>query len=333
MDAMALASCFQVFAGGGGGNDLWFGGAAIHACHQSRGKNFRNIEWTPGVMEGCTEKSQPCMQIFKRIFFWLAGAGTETLERCPNWEQRKYVALGATVLVPCAFAFIACSYALSTVTDRVEVIYSVATVWAFIILSIDRALISGYRAYLSFGRKLSQFSLRIVVAALLGVTIAHPVVLMLFRDTIHTLIENDRAEEIDAARVGFDERKSRVRGEIDELERALAEQRERWNESFQARFIIQEGEDASAAIPGLNATQQEELTRAIAEATRPFNERLERVDAQLEELTPQYTTLQTELGFWQTEFEREINGQRSGLVGEGPRARSIRDDQLQPRRE
>ncbi|MFU8892489.1 MAG: DUF4407 domain-containing protein [Luteolibacter sp.] len=273
------------------------------------------------------------MHIFKRIFFWLAGAGTETLERCPNWEQRKYVALGATVLVPCAFAFIACSYALSTVTDRTEVIYSVATVWAFIILSIDRALISGYRAYLSFWRKLSQFSLRIVVAALLGVTIAHPVVLMLFRDTIHTLIENERAEEIDVARAGFDDRKGRVRGEVDALEKALAEQRERWNESFQARFLVQEGEDAGAAIPGLNATQQEELGRAIAEATRPFEERLERVDAQLQELTPQYTTLQTELGFWQTEFEREINGQRSGLAGEGPRARSIRDDQLQPRRE
>ena len=273
------------------------------------------------------------MHIFKRIFFWLAGAGTETLERCPNWEQRKYVALGATVLVPCAFAFIACSYALSTVTDRTEVIYSVATVWAFIILSIDRALISGYRAYLSFARKLSQFALRIVVAALLGVTIAHPVVLMLFRDTIHTLIENDRAEEIDAARAGFDERKARVRGEIDGLERALAEQRERWNESFQARFLVQEGEDAGAAIPGLSSIQQEELTRSINEATRPFNERLERVDAQIEELMPQYTALQTELGFWQTEFEREIDGQRSGLAGEGPRARSIRDDQLQPRRE
>ncbi len=273
------------------------------------------------------------MQIFKRIFFWLAGAGTETLERCPNWEQRKYVAFGATVLVPCAFAFIASSYALSTVTDRPVVIYSVATVWAFIILSIDRALISGYRAYLSFFRKLSQFALRIVVATLMGVTIAHPVVLMLFRDTITTLIENERAAEIDAARVGFDERKAQVRGEIDGLERALAEQRERWNESFQARFIIQDSEDAGAAIPGLTSDQQEELRRATAEATRPFDERLERVDAQIAELTPLFTTVQTELGFWQTEFEREIDGQRSGLRGEGPRARSIRDDQLIPRRE
>jgi hypothetical protein len=175
--------------------------------------------------------------------------------------------------------------------------------------------------------------LRIVVAALMGVTIAHPVVLMLFRDTITTLIENERAAEIDAARVGFDERKARVRGEIDGLEKALAEQRERWNESFQAKFIIQDNEDAGAAIPGLTTAQQEELKAATAEATRPFNERLERVDAQIAELTPLFTTVQTEMGFWQTEYEREIDGQRSGLAGEGPRARSIRDDQLVPRRE
>ena len=58
------------------------------------------------------------MDSLKRAFFWLSGAGTETLEQCPAWEQRKYVAFGATVLVPCAFAFIACAYALSTLTDN-----------------------------------------------------------------------------------------------------------------------------------------------------------------------------------------------------------------------
>ncbi len=73
------------------------------------------------------------MHSIKRAFFWLSGAGTETLEQCPAWEQRKYVAFGATVLVPCAFAFIACAYALSTLTDNARVIYPVAAVWTFII--------------------------------------------------------------------------------------------------------------------------------------------------------------------------------------------------------
>lgn len=269
----------------------------------------------------------------KRLFFWLAGAGTETLEQCPAWEQRKYVAFGATVLVPCLFAFIACAYALSTLTDNARVIYPVAAVWAFIILTIDRALISGYRPYLSVFRKLSQFSLRIVVAVLMGITIAHPLVLLLFRDTISSVIEKERAAEIEIVRGTFQKEKEKVRSQITAVEEQLAEQRQRWNESFQAKFILQDKSDAGSAIPGLTAAQQSELKAAIDEGTAPFRERLTVIDAQVAELSPSYAKLQTELGFWQSEFERELNGQRSGLRGEGPRARSIRADQLEPRRE
>lgn len=269
---------------------------------------------------------------FKRAFFWLSGAGTETLERCPNWEQRKYVAFGATVLVPCAFAFIACAYALSTISNDPKVIYPVAGVWAFIILTIDRALLAGYRPYLSIFRKLTQFSLRLVVAVLMGITIAHPLVLLLFRDTISSVIEKDRAAEIEVVRSGFDGEKEKVRSRITSLETALTAQRERWNESFQAKFILQENQDAGSAIPGLTSVQQTELKAATEEATAPFTTRLVAIDQQITELTPQYATLQAELTFWQSEFERELSGERSGLSGEGPRARSIRADQLEPRR-
>jgi hypothetical protein len=274
-------------------------------------------------------KSNP----FKRLFFWLSGAGTETLEQCPNWEQRKYVAFGATVLVPCAFAFIACSYALSTLTDNPRVIYPVAAVWAFIILTIDRALLAGYRPFLSWWRKLSQFSLRLVVAILMGLTIAHPLVLLLFRDTIQTVVEEDRSKEIATEREKFAVTKEAARGEVTKLEEAIEAQREKRKETFQAKFIIQDREDAQAAIPGLTPEQQAELKTATDEATKPFRDRLDLVNTQADELSPQYTKLQSELGFWQAEFERELNGQRSGMRGEGPRARSIRADQLEPRRQ
>lgn len=273
------------------------------------------------------------MHSIKRAFFWLSGAGTETLEQCPAWEQRKYVAFGATVLVPCAFAFIASAYAISTLTDNPRVIYPIAAVWAFIILTIDRALLAGYRAYASGFRKLSQFSLRLIVAILMGITIAHPLVLLLFRDTISSVIAKDRAAEIEVVRTGFAAEKEKVRSQVTVLETALAEQRAKWNESFQARFILQENEDAQSAIPGLTAEQQTELKAAIEEGTAPFRERLAVIEQQSAEYSPQYVKLQTELGFWQAEFERELNGQRSGMRGEGPRARSIRADQLEPRRE
>ena len=273
------------------------------------------------------------MHLFKRAFFWLSGAGTQTLEQCPAWEQRKYVAFGATVLVPFAFAFIACAYALSTLTDNARVIYPVAAVWAFIILTIDRALLAGYRPYMSIFRKLSQFSLRLVVAVLMGITIAHPLVLLLFRDTVSSVVEKDRAAEIEVVRAGFQAEKQKIRGEATSLEKIVAEQRQNWNDSFQAKFSLQEVTDADSAIPGITAAQQKELKASIDEGTAPFAERLAVIDEQSTELTPQYAKLQTELGFWQSEFESELNGQRSGLKGEGPRARSIRSDQLEPRRE
>ncbi|HEY1123600.1 MAG TPA: DUF4407 domain-containing protein [Haloferula sp.] len=269
---------------------------------------------------------------FKRLFFWLSGAGTETLEQCPNWEQRKYVAFGATVLVPCAFAFIACAYALSTLTTNPQVIYPVAAVWAFIILTIDRALLAGYRPFLSWWRKLSQFSLRLLVAILMGLTIAHPLVLLLFRDTIQTVVEEKRSSEISQERAKFTIAKDKVRETMDGLEKKIAALQEERKLSYSAKFIIQEKTDAASAIPGLTAEQQTELKAATDEATKPFRDRLDVVNTQSDELSPQYAKLQTELGFWQAEFERELNGQRSGMRGEGPRARSIRADQLEPRR-
>jgi hypothetical protein len=273
------------------------------------------------------------MPTMKRVFFWLSGAGTETLEQCPNWEQRKYVAFGATVLVPCAFAFIACAYALSTLTENSFVIYGVSAVWSFIILTIDRALLAGYRPFLSWTRKLSQFALRLGVAILMGLTIAHPLVLLLFRDTITSVIEEDRATEIVAERAKFSAAKDQVRGMMDGLESKIAALQQQRLDTYNATFILQEKAEAADAIPGLTAEQQAELKAATDEATAPFRARLDVITPQLDELTPQFAKVQTELTFWQAEYERELNGQRSGLVGEGPRARSIKADQLEPRRE
>ncbi|HEX4085860.1 MAG TPA: DUF4407 domain-containing protein [Chthoniobacteraceae bacterium] len=270
---------------------------------------------------------------FKHLFFWLSGAGTDTLESCPGWEQRKYVAFGATVLVPCLFAFIASAYAISTLTGEPRIIYPVAAVWSFIILSIDRALLASYRPFQSWVRKLGQFSLRFVVALLMGITIAHPLVLLLFRDTITTVIEKDRAADIAKAEAGFDAQKAKLQADMTATQKAIAEQRALWDKTFQTEFIIQKTkQDDDSQIPGLTDAQKEELKQAIATAVAPFNTQLKDVETQIATLTPQYTKVQGELEYWQSQFEMELNGQRSGLVGEGPRAKSIRADQLEPRK-
>lgn len=267
------------------------------------------------------------------MFFWLSGAGTETLEQCPNWEQRKYVAFGATVLVPCAFAFIACAYALSTLTGNGWVIFSVAGVWAFIILTIDRALLASYRPFLSIFKKFGQFMLRFVVAGLMGLTIAHPLVLLLFQDTVRGVIEAARTEEVVEKRVYYEGLEAEALVKVRGQEAEIAKQRERWNETFSAKFLVQEKKDGvDVPLSGLTEEQQTALKGTIAEATALYRTRIEAVDVEVAKLNPVYTKVQAEMATWQEAFENEVNGQRSGIVGLGPRARSIRDDQLAWRR-
>ena len=62
--------------------------------------------------------------------------------------------------------------------------------------------------------------------------------------------------------------------------------------------------------------------------TAPIVAKITAADEQFNKETTAYQKLQLELDQWQKDFEREVNGQRSGIVGLGPRARSIQDDQL-----
>jgi hypothetical protein len=72
----------------------------------------------------------------------------------------------------------------------------------------------------------------------MGITIAHPLVLLLFRDTVSSVIEKDRAAEIEVVRNGFEQLKiPRSAGDPHRARsRPSPTQRERWNESFQAKI-------------------------------------------------------------------------------------------------
>lgn len=269
----------------------------------------------------------------QRFFFWLSGAGTETLEACPNWEQRKYAAFGATVLVPSVFAFISCAYALSTLTENWRIIFPVSVAWAFIILTIDRALLASYRPYQRFVRKFGQFTLRFAVAMLMGLTISHPLTLLLFKYTIQAEVESDRQSEIETARRTGEEEKAKVRAAITEVEKSISDLRTKWDKSFQAEFIAGREVDNGEGDATAKTEAQKALEAAVKEATAPLHANLGSVEKELETAQADARKLQGELDFWQREFEREVNGQRSGIVGLGPRARSVQDDQLVWRRE
>ena len=272
-------------------------------------------------------------RLVRRTFFWLSGASTDALEKCPEWEQRKYVAFGATVLVPTAFAILASSYAMATLTSDPRVIVPVALVWGFIILTIDRALLATYRSYQPFLRKLSQFALRVVVAVLMGLTISHPLTLLLFKDTVSSVVETEREAEIALVRDDFSKNKGGVEAKLTGVEDQIEALRVRRDRTYEAGFIVEDDKaGGKGPADGLDAEAREALGKKVDAATASQVARIAAVGKESEALQATYQKLQGELDFWQREFEREVNGQRSGIVGLGPRAKSIRADQLEWRR-
>jgi hypothetical protein len=268
-----------------------------------------------------------------RIFYWLSGASEQSLRECPAWERRKYVAFGATVLVPSLFALISSAYAVSTLTDNWWYIVPVSLVWSFIILTVDRALLATYRAYQSFVRKAAQFGLRIVVAALMGLTISHPLALLLFRDTVSTVIEEQREADIAVARDESGKLKTATEAKIATVDADIAALGVKWDQTFQAEFLAVDPTTGQPKLTPDEMKAKAELDKKVGEATAPLKEKVAEMEKQLAVEDAASKKLQVELDFWQKEFERELNGQRSGIIGLGPRAKSIQTDQLTWRRD
>jgi len=188
---------------------------------------------------------------------------------------------------------------------------------------------------MAWHRKFGQFGLRFCVAVLLGVTIAHPLTLMLFKDTIHAEIERDRLIELEKLQKSGAEQQAGVEARIAVVENGLAAQREKLAQTYETTFITPPEDNAAeraAAKFAAGKTALDALENRVTTAQKPMEQALAKLSSQLTELTPQLATLQGELDYWQKEYEREINGQRSGLIGVGPRAKSVEADQLAWRR-
>jgi len=261
------------------------------------------------------------------FLFWLAGASVNVLRKCPEEEQTKYAALGATVLIPSIFAFVASFYILSTLTSgwfHLIMMTPVAFVWAFAILTIDRALLASYRTYVSWLKKLWQFLLRFLIALFMGIAISHPIVLLVFNDTIGSEIEKNRSKEIASIDDEHEVSKGKIGRAIEELQRDEI-------------AILNEIKAIDRPFFSQDNQERENLLNENAEK---FEKDINAVDTQLNLLNTQLNETQTrldkvkkELEHWEEEYKDEISGKRSPKAGIGPLARSIESNQINTRRE
>jgi hypothetical protein len=155
--------------------------------------------------------------MFKSLFLWCSGTCRSILELCrqsKETETNRQATVGALILLTAAFAFGSSSYALYTLFGEQEqygirIIFICGFLWALMIFLLDRFLVSTLTITQRNGKpdeaeeniKYSfnpvNICIRLVLAIIIGITIATPLELRIFADEIEkNILEKERKAKI-----------------------------------------------------------------------------------------------------------------------------------------
>jgi len=131
-----------------------------------------------------------------KFLWWCAGAHQDLLKQFPS-EHTKYAGLGGVILATFVLAALSSGYAIYSVFGNIGWTIAFAFIWGLIIFNFDRFLVSTMRKYgVSNSKQLWMALPRIVLALLIGVTIARPLELKIFEKEINTKVAQNMHHKI-----------------------------------------------------------------------------------------------------------------------------------------
>src|SRR6266446_5012484 len=132
----------------------------------------------------------------KKFLWWCAGAHQDLLKKFTS-EHAKHSVLGGVLLATFALASISAGYAVYTVFDNWIWALGFAFIWGLIIFNFDRFLVSTMRKYGISKRKQIWMAVpRLVLALLIGFTIARPLELKIFEKEINVKMTENLHKKI-----------------------------------------------------------------------------------------------------------------------------------------
>ena len=122
------------------------------------------------------------------LLIMLSGARPEILALCPT-ERVKFQSLGSALLISGVLAAVSMWFALASAMGLNPLVaVPVALAWGAIVIGIDRWLVISLPAFTYGARRWAIAVPRLLLSALLGVLVATPLVLQIFRPEINAQI-------------------------------------------------------------------------------------------------------------------------------------------------
>src|SRR5678816_603774 len=177
----------------------------------------------------------------KKFLWWCAGAHQDLLKQFPS-EHAKHAGLGGVLLATLVLASLAAGYAIYTVFDNWMYAIGFGIIWGLIIFNFDRFLVSTMRKYgISKRKQLWMAVPRLVLALLIGFTIARPLEMKIFEkeinvkmtqnlhkkiqlnDSLLTLENNSLVQTAEADRQRYTDRKLAIEDTLHSLQAAYVQ--------------------------------------------------------------------------------------------------------------
>jgi hypothetical protein len=132
----------------------------------------------------------------RHFLWWCSGAYQDLLKDCPS-EQTKYAGLGGVLLATFTLAALSAGYAIFSVFNDPVWAVVFAIVWGLIIFNFDRFLVSTMRKYgVTRQKQIWMATPRLVLALLIGFTIARPLELKIFEKEIDVQLTENRHKKM-----------------------------------------------------------------------------------------------------------------------------------------
>jgi len=130
------------------------------------------------------------------FLWWCAGAHQKLLKEFPS-EHTKYAGLGGVIVATFVLAALSAGYAIYSVFGSWGWTILFAIIWGLIIFNFDRFLVSTMRKYGVSPRKQFWMAVpRIVLALIIGLTIARPLELKIFEKEITVKVTENMHKKV-----------------------------------------------------------------------------------------------------------------------------------------
>lgn len=143
----------------------------------------------------------------QRFFLICSGSDKSVLYQCPT-EWNKYSGIGATIFFTGLLASLSGGYALYTIFrgDENALVYAVifGLLWGFVILNLDRFIVSSIRKEGNVKKELLQASPRFILAIIISIVIAKPLEVRIFESRIEQQILEDKRKKLEDEKLSID---------------------------------------------------------------------------------------------------------------------------------